>query len=398
MKMRGLFCCEWTIYRDDEGNYYDITLTNEVLERYLKVVDELTIAIRVKPLEDKSLINSLSKISLDRVRIVECSNLSSLHGILYERRKVYRTLYDIITTTDLIFVRIPTFIGNTAIKIARKMEKPYLVEVGGCVWDSFWNHSIKGKIVAPFMFFTTRRAVRFASFAVYVTTEFLQRRYPSNGVACACSNVVLHQTESQVLISRLKRIKNYGLKGPIIIGTTAAVNVKYKGQQYIINAIAKLNKEGYNFEYQLVGSGDNSYLRALAEKYGIPDKVKFLGVMRHGDVLEWLDTIDVYAQPSKQEGLPRALIEAMSRGCPAIGSTTAGIPELLCDSMIFRNGNVNEICDKLKFLINNNMEDQAKINFEKAKEYNSEIIEERRLSLFIKYRDMASTVNVNSRN
>ena len=56
----------------------------------------------------------------------------------------------------------------------------------------------------------------------------------------------------------------------------------------------------------------------------------FNGVLPSGQpVLNWLDDIDIYVQPSFQEGLPRALVEAMSGGRPAFASTTGGIPELL---------------------------------------------------------------------
>lgn len=383
--MKGMFCCDWPIYKDIDGNYYDITLTNEVLERYLSVVDELTIVIRVETLRDTSMIKNLSKINLDKIKIVEIPNLLSLSGLLYEKKKVYKMLYDIINETDLIFIRIPSCVGNEAINIARKMKKPYLVEVGGCAWDSYWNHSLKGKLIAPYIFLKTRKAVKYASQSVYVTSEFLQKRYPCKGSTYVCSNVVLHQTDDEILINRNKRIKENLMERPIIIGTVAAVNVKYKGQQYVIKAISKLNKQGYNFEYHLVGNGDNSYLKNLAQQQGIADKIKFLGIMKRDDILKYLDNIDIYAQPSKQEGLPRALIEAMSRGCASIGSTTAGIPELLEDSMVFKNGNINQICDRLKKLVKEGMEQQSKLNFYKAKEYESSIIEERRSACFKEY-------------
>jgi glycosyltransferase involved in cell wall biosynthesis len=112
--------------------------------------------------------------------------------------------------------------------------------------------------------------------------------------------------------------------------------------------------------------------------------------MKHNDVLLWLDHIDIYAQPSKQEGLPRALIEAMSRSCPSIGSTTAGIPELLGSEVIFGNGEVNEICNILRELDNDKMVKLAEINYNKSKEFDSKIIEERRQNIFRDYLEYVS--------
>jgi len=169
---------------------------------------------------------------------------------------------------------------------------------------------------------------------------------------------------------------------PVILGTIAAVNVRYKGQKYVIKAISKLNKQGYNFEYHLVGGGDNKYLKSIAVKYNVIDKVKFIGVLPHDEVFNFLDNIDIYIQPSKQEGLPRALVEAMSHGCPSLGSNIGGIPELIKSEYIFSNGSVSEICKLLKKMDKEEMKKEAKIVFEKAKEYSKELLDKKRFKFY----------------
>ena len=232
----------------------------------------------------------------------------------------------------------PSTIGFLAIDYAKKYKKPYLVEVVACPWDAFWNHSFKGKLFAPYMYYSTKRRVRNAKYVVYVTNEFLQKGYPTNGQNTNCSNVALMEFDNNVLGKRLDKIKSMQEASKIIIGTTAAVNVRHKGQQYVIKALGKLKKQGIaNYEYQLIGGGNQSYLKTIAEKYDVLEQVKFLGPVPHNEVFDWLDTIDIYVQPSRQEGLPRALIEAMSRGLPAFGANTAGIPELIEDEFIFSN-------------------------------------------------------------
>mgnify|MGYP001477453972 FL=1 len=183
----------------------------------------------------------------------------------------------------------------------------------------------------------------------------------------------------------MEKIKNLKPGGKIIIGTTAAVNVRYKGQQYVIQALGKLKKKGItNYEYQLVGAGDQSYLKSIAQKYDVVDQVKFLGPKRHDEVFKWLDSIDIYVQPSRQEGLPRALIEAMSRGLPAFGAKTAGIPELLQEEFLFSNTrkNIDEICNILINFDKEKMIKQANFNFKVAKRYDRLTIEKRRQEFF----------------
>lgn len=391
--MKGLFCFDGPMYCDVDGTYCNTTLTNQVFDRYLNVVDNLTIAIRTFHLDKSFEDEHLHEIKLKNLKIVECPNLNSVNGMIFERNKTYTKLYKLVKESDLIFARMPSIISNMVISIAIRLKKPYLVEVGGCVWDSYWNHGLIGKAIAPYLFVQTRKMINNAPFAVYVTQEFLQRRYPNSGKTAVCSNVILPKFDNEILQKRLKKIQNKRPDMPKVIGTTAAINVRYKGQEYIIEAIAKLNKQGYNFEYELVGGGEKDYLESVAVKYGVVDKVRFLGVMLHADVIKWLDSIDIYAQPSKQEGLPRALVEAMSRGIPAVGSTTAGIPELLSENVVFSNGNIKTICSILSTFDTNNMINLSILNFEKAKEFDSELIESRRQECFKKYANYVINYN-----
>ena len=193
--------------------------------------------------------------------------------------------------------------------------------------------------------------------------------------------MVLKEFDDNVLMNRLNKINTMKNNNKIVLGTIAAVDVRYKGQQYVIRALGKLKKQGItNYEYQLVGGGDQTYLKSVAEKYNVTEQVKFLGTIPHDKVFEWLDTIDIYVQPSSTEGLPRALIEAMSRGLPAFGSNVGGIPELLDSKFIFSKGRkkVDEICNILQSFDQDTMREQARRNYEEAKKYDSEIIEERR--------------------
>jgi glycosyltransferase involved in cell wall biosynthesis len=379
--MKAMFCCDGPLSRDQYGNYYGVALNERMFSRYYQITDNLTVAIRTE-LKSDDILNGLSKINLENFQVVSCPNLSSLKGILYDRFKLESILNAQIKDIDFLIVRLPSFIGSLSIDIASKMNKPYLIELVGCPWDAYWNHSWKGKLVAPFMRYATKKAVRNAPYVLYVTNEFLQRRYPNTGRTINCSNVALPTLDESVLDARLHKIKQTTKNKPIVIGTTAAVDVRYKGQEYVIQAIAELNKQGYNFEYCLVGGGDKTRLQSIAEKYGVADKVIFEGSIPHERVFDYLDDIDIYVQPSQTEGLPRALIEAMSRGCPCVGSNAGGIPELLDTPFIFNSGNVQELANILASFDTEKMIKQAKRNFEFSKEYAKEVIETRRNEFF----------------
>lgn len=389
--MRVLFCHDGPLRKDELNYYYGTAHNDETFRRYFTIADKLAVVIRVNEISKAEAEAKLSKITVSPFEVVQCPNISSLKGILFRRHKARKIIKDAVVKSDYVIARLPSMIGFIAIDFAKKYNKPYLVEVVACPWDAFWNHSLIGKLVAPSMYFATKRRVRDAGYVVYVTNEFLQKRYPTIGNSINCSNVALREFDDAIIEARLNKICNMNYDSKIVIGTTAAVDVLFKGQQYIIKALGKLKKQGINnFEYQLVGGGDQAYLRSVAEKYHVIDQVKFLGPIPHSKVFEWLDTIDIYVQPSRQEGLPRALIEAMSRGLPAFGARTAGIPELLEERYIFSNTNknINEICNILQSFNKETMTIQAQQNYIESKKYDKYMIEERRRKFFNKFKDL----------
>ena len=377
--MKALFIYDGPIQFDKDGNYYSQVINNTVFKRYLNHADYLKVAIRTELCDQNFNEKKTQKINTDKISIVSLPSLSDAKGFVFNRNTVREILEAELDTVDFAIVRLPSFIGVEAVKIVKRKKIPYLVEVVGCPWDSLWNYGLKGKLMAPYLTLSMKAQVKSAQFVIYVTNEFLQARYPTKGESTNCSNVEISDVPQDVLERRIKRIESNNDK--LIIGTAAAVNVPYKGHQYIVEALAKLKNEGVdNFEYQMVGFGDQTRLKGIIKENNVEDRVKFLGSMTHEQVFEWLDTIDIYAQPSRQEGLPRALIEAMSRGVPSIGAHTGGIPELIIPERVFSNTNKNidEICKLLKGFSKEVMLKDANRNFYEAKKYSIEIITEKR--------------------
>ena len=385
--MKLLFAHDHVFYQYNHKYYSSGGLSKEMLERYTNVFDEVIVLSRQKKLSDSN--DKLTLASTDGINFVKVPNFKSIRSIhkIIESREIINKE---VAGCDLLIARLPSSIGSLAVKYAQKHNKPYLLEVVACPWDALWNHSLRGKLIAPYKFFKTRKLVNDANYVLYVTNEFLQKRYPSKGKSINCSNVALREFDDNVLKNRIIKINKMKENMKVVIGTAAAVDVRYKGQQYIIKALARLKKQGItNYEYQLVGGGDQSYLKSIAKKFNVSDRVKFVGSIPHDKVFDWLDNIDIYVQPSRQEGLPRALIEAMSRGLPAFGANTAGIPELLEPEFIFSKtfNNINEICNILKSFDKELMINQARRNFQEVKKYDRDIIEERRKKFLEDFRD-----------
>lgn len=386
-----LFCHDGPMAVDKNNNAYPVFFTKDVLARYYNIADEITVLTRTKVIDPKD--TNSERADMEKLKIVSSPNLAVFKNFFSNRVNAKEKLEKELHDADFLIARLPSRIGNMAVDLAVKTGKPYLIELVGCPWDALWNYSLVGKINAPSMYLETKKKVESSKYTVYVTNDFLQKRYPTHGENTNCSNVELKNFDDQKIEERLQEIQKRNKKDKLILGTTAAVDVKYKGQQYVIEALGKLKVRGVtNIEYQLVGDGNQAYLRKLAEKNDVIEQVKFIGALPHKDVFKWLDCIDIYIQPSKQEGLPRALIEAMSKGIPSMGSRTAGIPELLEEEFIFSNSkkNVDEICKILNRFDKDTMYEQAKRNYEEAKLYDKNIIEKRRLEFFLKFKNSFS--------
>lgn len=379
--MKLLFVHDHKFKKIGNDLYSSGGLADEALERYTSTFGDMNIIARV--IAEETALDKYSKIKNKQVNIKNGLTLTN------------KEFKNEVKNSDVVISRMPSFYGLKAIKYAKKFNKPYLVEMVGCPWDALWNHSIKGKVIAPYMTLKTKIEAKNAAYVLYVTNEFLQKRYPTNGKTVNCSNVALTEFNDDMLENRLKKIQRS--EKIVTIGTTAAVDVRYKGQQYIIEAIGKLKKRGItNFRYEIVGGGSQDYLKSIVEKNNVLDEVSFLGSMPHDKVFGWLETIDIYAQPSKQEGLPRALIEAMSRAVPSLGAKTAGIPELLDAKYIFSNtsNNITEICSALVNFSKEDMEIQAKRNYNESKKYDKEIIDTRRKIFFEEFKNHSKTTGV----
>ncbi len=88
-----------------------------------------------------------------------------------------------------------------------------------------------------------------------------------------------------------------------------------------------------------------------------------------------LDQADLFVLPSRQEGLPRALLEAMARALPAIGSTAGGIPELLPPEDLVAPADIGALAAKIAEVLTDPARLQAMSarNLAKARGYRDQL-------------------------
>jgi glycosyltransferase involved in cell wall biosynthesis len=106
-----------------------------------------------------------------------------------------------------------------------------------------------------------------------------------------------------------------------------------KGVPDLISAIRRLQANGDTSPFFLAGTGDVEGLRAEVSGLPRPDVVTVSYSLRPDEVIELLDDSTVFCLPSYAEGLPLALLEAMSRGLVCVTTPVGGIPDVIVDGV-----------------------------------------------------------------
>ena len=102
-----------------------------------------------------------------------------------------------------------------------------------------------------------------------------------------------------------------------------------KGHAVLIDALARL-RDRTGWRLAIAGRGEEEgRLRAQAATAGIGERVHLLGF--RDDVADILAAADLFTMPSLSEGLPLALVEAMSFGLPVVVTGVGGVPEVVTD-------------------------------------------------------------------
>jgi glycosyltransferase involved in cell wall biosynthesis len=187
-----------------------------------------------------------------------------------------------------------------------------------------------------------------------------------------------------IKISRKEKRAELGIPDNSVVLLSIGEMNKRKNHETVLKALVQL--ENKNYVYLVCGRGElESYLMSLADKFGIIDKVKFLGF--RNDIPEICIASDIFVFPSYQEGLPVSVMEAMSAGLPIIGSKIRGNTDLI------QNGNGGflhapedyiSIARSIDKLIDNHelRQEMGNRNREEVKKYDKQVVKERMKEIY----------------
>jgi glycosyltransferase involved in cell wall biosynthesis len=151
---------------------------------------------------------------------------------------------------------------------------------------------------------------------------------------------------------RLDFRRQLGL-GPktVLLGTVARLYPQ-KNLSLFLRALAKLSTL-QRWKALVVGDGpERRQLLALADELRLTDRVIWLGA--RAEVEAWLAAMDVFVHTSDFEGMPNAVMEAMSMGLPVVASAVDGTCELIENGVsgyLLPPGDVDAFAERIRELM-----------------------------------------------
>ncbi len=372
------------VYNSDENIYYDGSggcFTAMMWNRYLEVFDHLTVIGR----EKKDFPNKLVSASSKNVDFFLIDDFKRNIDKKLKQNQVKEKLNDCFDKVDFAICRLPSTLGSIGVNLCVEKKIPYMIEVVGCPFDAYWHHGhFAGKILAGYERYKLRKIIKNSKNTVYVTQKFLQNRYPSNGKTIGISDVNLKS-----IVDSQKALHFYNKPSDIFnIGYIGTFHTAYKGHKEALKAIKQNVDNGFtNIRLHLVGSGDYSHLQNLAVEMGIEKYINFIGLVEEGEkgIFPFIDNLHLYIHTSKTEGLPRVVVEAMSRGKLVLGSNVGGIPELISSQFLHEVGDWKHLAKQIHTILTENEHWKEIIlnNLKVASEFTEEQLQSKRVQ-FIK--------------
>lgn len=176
--------------------------------------------------------------------------------------------------------------------------------------------------------------------------------------------------------------------GAFLILSVGELN-KNKNHETVIKALAKLNNP--NVYYVICGQGVlEEQLQGLIKELGLEEQVKLMGFRR--DIAEICKASDVFAFPSKREGLGLAALEAMASGLPIVTSNIHGIVDYSKDGVTGFSccpTDIDGFARALNKLIKNKelCKDFGKSNIDIVKKYDLDVVIEKMKDIYGGFRN-----------
>lgn len=175
------------------------------------------------------------------------------------------------------------------------------------------------------------------------------------------------------LVKKMELRQSIGVgKNAVLFLSVGELN-RNKNHSVMIKALGELqkNNEKLDLQYAIAGKGVlEAELKQFAKKCGVADRVHFLGY--RNDIADWYQAADVFVHPSKREGLPVSLMEAMASGLPCVVSRIRGNVDLVDEGkggFCFESKKTSDLISAIDKIMACNRKKMADYNVKKMQHY-----------------------------
>lgn len=358
-----------------------------LIQRYLNAFEKVYVAFRTKIVDAQSELGKYSY-SLDssKVEFITIPFFQGPRQFVPKYRKIKHAIKNTIDKCDFAILRLPSTTAFVAMEVIWKKKLPYATEIVFDCYDAVeTSDDILSKLIWRILHKMQVKACRNALGVSCVTEKYLQRRYfPIRPEAISSHYSSIELPEDFYFSPR----QYPGKKVFKIIHIANQVQFNgRKGHNELIKVVSEINRADKRVEVVFVGENyfnGQERLKDLAQSLGTADSVTFTGFLNRQLLRNELINADIAVLPTRAEGLPRVVIEAMAMGLPCITSPVSGNPELIDENFLVRYDDVNGMVERCKILIANKdiYERQSRGNFEKSREYSSDVLNPRRTGFY----------------
>jgi len=379
--MKALVVFDGRFYKNS-GQPCSYHLTYDLFtKRYLSEFDSVTVVGRLFDKEDPG----AKPVTGENADFIGIPGYVGPKEFITKLPKTIKSLWNLDIDNTAIFLRTPGTIPFIFSLILLLKRKNFAVEVVADPYDQL----SKGAVVHPIRGFFQHLYTKFLKWqcrtaigASYVTRYSLQKRYPPS------SELNTHYTSLNLgddWFVPSARVSNTKLTTVKLLNIGMMPQL-YKAQDVILESVKIMTESGQDCHITFIGDGEyKEKLQQMAVTLGVNDKVSFLGKIADRDYIKQLfDEADVFVLPSRQEGLPRAMIEAMSRALPCVGTNVGGIEELIDNDFIISVNDPQALADKVMLLAKSPelLTEQSAKNLTTSKEYRGSLVQERREAFY----------------
>ena len=315
--------------------------------RFTQSFDEVRIAARSFPV----FTGIGSRVTGERTAFVDLGANRGVRALLFGIPRLLRRIHAVVSRAEVLVIRFPGNIAMLGMLICQFTGKPFSAEVVADPADYFSDagsrHPLR-RVARVVHRWATLHAVSHAQTVRYVTARSLQRRYPSRPEALAFgfSDVYL----PDAMFDRARGVAE--VQGPgFRIVNVAMMHNESKGHEALLRAIARLRARHVDVRLTLIGDGAlRERFERFAAELEVADAVHFTGAMSGDAVREQVARHALFVLPSFQEGMPRAMLEAMALGVPVLATQVGGIGELLEAESLLTPGDIDTLSARIERL------------------------------------------------